>query len=319
MTPETSMPLTSPATLIPRMLRIHVTGPRRSILLRHSIFTMKIKCFRPMVLMFLLMTGIKDLSAQGIISYVDVTFMTGSNLFSNPFDTPPNDLNTVLPGPSVPEGTSVSLWDTATAAFTNSSIYSNGAWSSDLILPPGTGALVVVPAAFSIPMTGDLLGHDGIEITNDAQLALPPPPLFSGPNGIYLLGDKCITTDVGTNIFVNILGRLPFVGEQVTQISGTNTYASTYLGNGLWDTVPTLNPANSAFLKIQAVLPPPLTIVYANGLAIVSWPLSASGWTLQTNTTLSPATWGNFLGPVPNNTVTNSPVSGNLFFRLSYP
>jgi hypothetical protein len=37
---------------------------------------------------------------------------------------------------------------------------------------------------------------------------------------------------------------------------------------------------------------------------------------LQTNTTLASGTWGNYPGPVFNNSITNSPVKGNLFFRL---
>jgi hypothetical protein len=29
--------------------------------------------------------------------------------------------------------------------------------------------------------------------------------------------------------------------------------------------------------------------------------------------------WGNFAGPVVNNTATNPPLTGNLFFRLTHP
>ena len=73
-------------------------------------------------------------------------------------------------------------------------------------------------------------------------------------------------------------------------------------------------------------LPPPpseppasLTIKYINNQAIVWWPSSVSGGTLQTNNNLATGTWGNYTGPITSNTVTNSPTQGELFFRLRYP
>jgi hypothetical protein len=62
---------------------------------------------------------------------------------------------------------------------------------------------------------------------------------------------------------------------------------------------------------------PTLTITYSGNQAIISWPPSVTGWTLQTNTTLASGSWGNYLGAVVNNSVTNSPPRGNLFFRLT--
>jgi hypothetical protein len=61
---------------------------------------------------------------------------------------------------------------------------------------------------------------------------------------------------------------------------------------------------------------PLLTITYSGNQAIVSWPLSATGWTLQTNNNLATGIWGNYAGSVVNNRATNSPPAGNLFFRL---
>ena len=67
---------------------------------------------------------------------------------------------------------------------------------------------------------------------------------------------------------------------------------------------------------VQTPGAPLLSVTYAGGQAIVSWPTSATGWTLQTNSNLATPTWGNYLGPVVNHNVTNSPTSGSLFFRL---
>jgi hypothetical protein len=67
---------------------------------------------------------------------------------------------------------------------------------------------------------------------------------------------------------------------------------------------------------VQTSGAPTLTITYSGNQAIVSWPPSVSGWTLQTNTTLASSSWGDYLSTVANNSVTNSPPKGNLFFRL---
>ena len=67
---------------------------------------------------------------------------------------------------------------------------------------------------------------------------------------------------------------------------------------------------------VQTPGAPLLTITYADSQAIVSWPSSVTGWTLQTNINLTTGNWGNYTGTIINNTITNSPPAGNLFFRL---
>jgi hypothetical protein len=70
---------------------------------------------------------------------------------------------------------------------------------------------------------------------------------------------------------------------------------------------------------VQTPGAPILTITYANNQAIVSWSPSVTGWTLQTNSNIGTTNWVNFSGTVVNNTVTNSPPKGMLFFRLVHP
>jgi len=67
---------------------------------------------------------------------------------------------------------------------------------------------------------------------------------------------------------------------------------------------------------VQTPGAPWLAITYTGNQAIVSWPASVTGWMLQTNNNLATPTWGNYLGPVVNNRLTNAPPNGNLFFRL---
>jgi hypothetical protein len=67
---------------------------------------------------------------------------------------------------------------------------------------------------------------------------------------------------------------------------------------------------------VQTPRAPLLTITYVGNQAIVSWPPSATSWTLQTNANLATDEWGNYLGTVVNNSVTNAPQTRNVFFRL---
>jgi hypothetical protein len=71
-----------------------------------------------------------------------------------------------------------------------------------------------------------------------------------------------------------------------------------------------------SLFAVQTPGAPLLTITYSSNQAIVSWPSSVTGWTLQTNNNLTTGIWNNYGGAVVNNSVTNSPPAGNLFFRL---
>ena len=72
----------------------------------------------------------------------------------------------------------------------------------------------------------------------------------------------------------------------------------------------------SLIAVVQTPGAPLLTITYVGNQAIVSWPSSFTGWTLQTNADLATTNCVNYNGTIVNNTVTNSPPKGNLLFRL---
>ena len=91
--------------------------------------------------------------------------------------------------------------------------------------------------------------------------------------------------------------------------SGAMTGENHSLTGGFW----------SLISAVQTPGAPLLTITHSGSQAIVSWPYPSTGWTLQTNLSLSTGTWGHYAGPISNNSVTNAPRAGNLFFRLSNP
>jgi hypothetical protein len=72
-----------------------------------------------------------------------------------------------------------------------------------------------------------------------------------------------------------------------------------------------------SLFAVQTPGAPLLTITRAGNQAIISWLPSATGWTLQTNSNLATGIWGNYIGPVSNNSVTNPISGGQRFYRLS--
>jgi hypothetical protein len=87
--------------------------------------------------------------------------------------------------------------------------------------------------------------------------------------------------------------------------SGAMTGPGYSLTGGFW-----------SLYAVQTPGAPLLTITYIGNQAVVSWSPSVTGWILQTNANLATPTWGNYLGTVVNNSITNAPPRGNVFFRL---
>ena len=88
--------------------------------------------------------------------------------------------------------------------------------------------------------------------------------------------------------------------------SGAMTGGNYSLTGGFW-----------SLYAVQTPGAPLLSISYAGSQPIVAWSPSVTGWTLQTNANLATPAWGNYAGNVVNNSITNAPPKGNLFFRLS--
>jgi hypothetical protein len=110
-------------------------------------------------------------------------------------------------------------------------------------------------------------------------------------------------TSTGINYSVNgTIGQADASGAMTGPVTGTNYYCVT---GGFW-----------SLFAVQTPGAPLLTINYASNQAVVSWPPLVTGWALQTNANLATPTWGNYLGTIINNSVTNAPPNGNLFFRL---
>jgi hypothetical protein len=204
-------------------------------------------------------------SARAVVGYVNFPFNAGTTLFNNPLARGGNNLSQVI-SPAAPAGMSVWLWNSSIQNFDISSVWDGAHWSADLALPPGTGAALYTPAPFTNTFVGEVVSRDGRPY-EDPYTYGPP---YSGPNGIYLLGDKLPVG--GGDVFMRVLGRNPNEGEQVIYNNGS-TY--TWLSGG-WDqpTEPTLAPCEAAWFNIGPTsftyVPEPSTAALAFlGLAVL--------------------------------------------------
>jgi hypothetical protein len=197
-------------------------------------------------------------TATGAVGYVNRTMYAGDNLFENPLvASPDNNLSTLFSlGAPVPDGTTVSLWNPTTRSFDITSEYTGGSWSIDFALLPGSGARLNTPLTFTATFVGEVGSRD--------------PGTFSGPDGIYLFGDRVPQAATSTDIFLHILGRLPNAGEQFTALDGATQHSttSTYLGGGAWDIMPSIGVGEAGFFNVGPVPEPSTAALVMLGLGM---------------------------------------------------
>jgi hypothetical protein len=204
--------------------------------------------------------------AMAIVGYVNVQFQPGDNLFHNPLQHADNQLSSVFSPSTTPQGTTISLWNASANAWAATSTYDPGlyasGWSVDLTLGPGTGARLSAPAAFMNTFVGEVRNRDGTSYQGDAALR---PAINTG--GSYLLGDILPIAASGTDMFLNVTGRLPQAGESVTLLQNSTQSYTTYTWDGAaWDAVPSLAVAQAGFFNLlnrSAIVPEPSAMAFA--------------------------------------------------------
>lgn len=200
--------------------------------------------------------GQTNVYTNNIIGYVNYvfrsggSFQSGDTLFGNPLHTVHDYLSEAIPRAS--DGTTVWLWNASTSNYTQSSIFSAGAWSVNLALPPGQGALLRTFVTFTNTFVGEVLSPDGSPLNPDVPI-VPPPP-FDRPSGVYLLSSKFPAglSSSSWPVFDYILGRPPREGEQFTRLDPiTQTYYTTTFLSGIWNNGdPELPVGEAAFFSV---------------------------------------------------------------------
>jgi hypothetical protein len=206
-----------------------------------------------------------------IVGYVNTTFQTGANWFANPLlnngGGGDDSLSSIMP--TAPDGTTVSLWNPTANQFTTFSTFDSGTWSANLVLDPGTGAMLFAPSQFNNYFVGTVENFDGSIATGDGPSGTAP--LFSGPDGHYFLASKAPIALSGNDVFQDILGRGPLNGEQFTTLNPlTQTYTTTTFLNGAWNNgVPTLAVGGAAMFNIGPAPEPSSIALLLAGVASV--------------------------------------------------
>jgi hypothetical protein len=206
-----------------------------------------------------------------IVGYDNMTFRPGANWFANPLlnngGGGGDSLSAIMP--TVPDGTTVSLWNPSANQFTTFSTFDNGAWSDNFVLDPGTGAMLFAPSQFNNIFVGTVENFDGTIASTDNSFGTAP--LFSGPNGNYFLASKSPVALSGNDVFQDILGRGPLNGEQFTTLNPlTQSYTTTTFLNGAWNNgVPTLAVGGAAMFNIGPAPEPSSVALLLAGVASV--------------------------------------------------
>lgn len=194
--------------------------------------------------------------SMNIVGYVNTPFVAGGNLFSNPLSAATNRLSSLFLW-GAPAGTTVSLWDYLSESYTQTSTYNGSAWSVNLTLNPGTGALLTTPAAFTNTFVGNVVYTPGPPPNND----ILPSTVFVEVAGMHLLASATPVSYPGSgySAFDVIIGRAPRNGEQFIWLNEqTQTYHTTtyYTGTG-WDNgEPVLGVGDAAFFNVLPVPEP---------------------------------------------------------------
>ena len=189
----------------------------------------------------------------------------------------------------------------------------------------GSGAVFAVSTNGTADGTGftNLYSFSDIGDYNpNSDGALPQAGLIIYGNTLYGTAVYGGASGVGSVFAINTDGT-DFTNLYSFELNvnnyGYHPYAGLILTGGtLYGTAFNGGYGNGVVFDLGVTLPgaPQLTITSSGNQAIVSWPTSVTGWTLQTNNNLSTGAWGNYTGPVIDNMATNSPLTGNLFFRL---
>jgi uncharacterized repeat protein (TIGR01451 family) len=141
----------------------------------------------------------------------------------------------------------------------------------------------------------------------------------TGTNGLPATYSQVFfPTNFSSNSF-RLFPDVSFIPEgTATTNNGFTSIVTTYNEYGPADAI----LAGQLNVDVLTIAPLLLTIADTNNEAIVTWTPAVTGWTLQTNNNLAPGVWGNLItntGTYTNNSATNAPPKGNLFFRLFHP
>jgi hypothetical protein len=170
--------------------------------------------------------------SANIVGYVNATNAAATlTMLSNPLDNGTNDLYSLLP-----TAANNTVAYEFTGGILQTSTKTKGVWTTDFILPPGSG-FFIKGAAGTNTFTGQTGFTNGLSLTAGVTVLAGSPIPFSGQ-----------LSDQGTNTLnLNILPNNSVISKLVSGVLQTSTKTK-----GVWTQPFTINPGDGFYVKSYA-------------------------------------------------------------------
>jgi hypothetical protein len=214
-------------------------------------------------------------------------------------------------------GSSVSTGDTAYGGFTLplGGIITNVAWTGDVNLDNLPGAFVVTFWSANAGRAGTQLSTQtiiGSAGATDTGSRVGANDIFN-----YSTSVTPFTAMPGTEYFLSIVA---YAGPQWYWENASNAGSGGYEYAIINNVGQYISTGGQAFTLLGTVTPPSLAISQTGNQFVVSWPISASNYVLQTTSNLSIGSWTNITNGINTNGIgyayTNLAIGNMAYFRL---
>lgn len=214
-------------------------------------------------------------NSGAVIGYNVVPIPDGDMLIASHLSDGTNTLNTLFQAShatsSLPDGTSLTKWDSVAGAFLPVSFYNaaSDSWSINYNLTYGEGAFLHSPGpTWTNVFVGEV--YPGLDIFNHTFTWNP-----NYSDGLHLISSPIPVSGTVSNMFSNIVGRAPHNGETVSvldPVTKTTTTATYDSLNGLWDNNPAIGISQAVWVNLGPVAVPEPSVMSLLVLAGIALP-----------------------------------------------
>jgi len=201
-----------------------------------------------------LATACSALGQFNVVGYINRPMVPGVSLVANQLNTPDNTLNHLFysGSGSVPNGATFTKWDSANNVYLPLSVYNLAidSWSINYSLNLGEGGALNSPSSWINTFVGEVVAYSNI--VSDLGGSMPWAPNYA--NGLHLVACPMPLGGSISNMFANVVGRSPGIGEWVKILNeSSQTYITATFNGSSWDNNPNLPVAQAAWFNLGPV------------------------------------------------------------------
>jgi hypothetical protein len=222
---------------------------------------MKTFILRIALLVFFALTS-STFAQLTVVGYINRQIVPGVNLVANQLNTADNSLNHLFNSGSglVPNGATFTKWDSVNNVYLPVSVYNLAldSWSINYSLNLGEGGSLNSPSSWVNTFVGEVVPYKNIGSDLGGTEIWAP----GYADGFHLVACPMPIAGSISNMFANVVGRSPELGESVTILNeSSQTYITATFDGSAWDNNPTLPVAQSAWFNLGPVnVPEPSTL-----------------------------------------------------------